>query len=293
MDVVITYVNGLDPLWQDDYVRSVGKKALKKRYRDWGTLPYLLRGIEKCMPFVENVFLVVARESQVPEGINRNNLHVVLHEDFIPQEFLPTFNSTAIEMFLHRIKGLSEQYIYFNDDFFPVKECSPTDFFRDGKAAVNMRRHLCTLKNLFRIQTRRACTLARKTSKKGFMIGYYRPQHTCAPMLRSVCEELYEKCKDEIHASISSLRETKNLNQYLYTDYAFFTGRTFNKRISNQHISLSITRPNKLRQYIVHPTHNIVCINDVEMSEDRYHCFHQAMHEAFSARFPDKSKYEE
>ena len=55
MDIVITYVNGLDPRWQADYANCIGNKTSVKRYRDWGTLPYLLRGIEECMPFVENI----------------------------------------------------------------------------------------------------------------------------------------------------------------------------------------------------------------------------------------------
>ena len=121
MDAVITFVDGLDPLWQADYAAWHGGKApLAKRFRDWGTLPYLLRGIERFMPFVEKVHLVVARESQVPQWVSDQEVHVVLHRDIIPEEFLPMFNSCSIEMFLHRIPGLSEEFLYFNDDMFPV-----------------------------------------------------------------------------------------------------------------------------------------------------------------------------
>ena len=113
MDAVITYVNGLDPVWQKDYEKHTNIPALEKRFRDWGTLKYLLRGIEKYMPFIRNVYLVVSHESQVPEWTDCNNLHIVLHKDIIPAEYLPTFNSTAIEMFLHRIEGLDEEFLYF------------------------------------------------------------------------------------------------------------------------------------------------------------------------------------
>ncbi|MBR0111947.1 MAG: hypothetical protein IJM00_06875, partial [Bacteroidales bacterium] len=116
MDAVITYVNGNDPLWRQDYASVVGGTALTKRYRDFGTLQYLLRGIAKHMPFIRNVYLVVARESQVPAWIDPAQVHVVLHRDILPAAALPTFNSTAIEMFLHRIPGLDEEYLYFNDD---------------------------------------------------------------------------------------------------------------------------------------------------------------------------------
>ena len=48
-------------------------------------------------------------------------LNIVCHEDFIPQKFLPTFNSHTIEWNFHRIPGLTEQFVYFNDDMFLLK----------------------------------------------------------------------------------------------------------------------------------------------------------------------------
>ena len=68
MDVVITYVDGLDPLWQRDYEECTNIPILEKRFRDWGTLRYLMRGIAVNMPFIRKVHLVVARDSQVPES---------------------------------------------------------------------------------------------------------------------------------------------------------------------------------------------------------------------------------
>ena len=120
MDVVITYVDGNDPCWKVDYEKFTEVPVMAKRFRDWGTLRYLLRGIEKFMPFVGRVHLVVSHKTQVPVWSDTDQLNIVLHEQIIPKEFLPTFNSTAIEMFLHRIPGLDEQYLYFNDDMFPV-----------------------------------------------------------------------------------------------------------------------------------------------------------------------------
>lgn len=292
MDIIITYVDGLDPEWQKDYERCIGTKALTKRYRDWGTLPYLFRGIEECMPFVENVFLVVARESQVPAWINRETVKVVLHEDFMPKEFLPTFSASAIEMFIHLIKGLDEEYIYFNDDFYPILPCSPTDFFRNGKAAADMAYHVFTLGNLFRRFVRGSDRMARRSAGLNKVLFYIRPQHTCQPMLRSVCAELYDRHKAEIHASVTPLREPHNYNQYVYTDYAYFTGHTFHQRISNRHLSLSVATPDKIRKSILDANKKIVCINDVEMSTEKYRRIHEAMHEAFGQRFPNKSKYE-
>ncbi len=65
--------------------------------------------------------------------MNHPKLHIVKHEDYIPKEFLPAFNSHVIEMYLHRIKGLSERFVYFNDDMFMIRPLCQTDFFKDGK----------------------------------------------------------------------------------------------------------------------------------------------------------------
>ena len=58
MDIVITYVNGLDPIWQKEYSEFTNTPILEKRFRDWGTLKYLFRGIAKNMVVCggENVF---------------------------------------------------------------------------------------------------------------------------------------------------------------------------------------------------------------------------------------------
>lgn len=292
MDIVITYVDGNDPEWQKDYAKCVGTEALVKRYRDWGTLPYLMRGIEKCMPFINNVFLVVASESQIPSWVNRDTVRVVLHKDFIPEQFLPTFNSTAIEMFLHRIEGLDEEYLYMNDDFYPIQPCKPTDFFRNGKLAVSMAYHIFTFCDLFRRHVCGSDRMARHAAGVSKSFFYLRPQHTVAPMLKSLCTELYDNYIEDIHSSISPLRQPYNYNQYLYTDYAYFRGYTFNQRISNKHLSIAMATPQKIRKFIINPKHKIICINDVKISNDRYDRLHVAMHEAFIERFPVKSKYE-
>ena len=55
IDAFITYVDGNDPVWKRDYERTTDVSIMQKRFRDWGTLKYLLRGIEKKMTFIRNV----------------------------------------------------------------------------------------------------------------------------------------------------------------------------------------------------------------------------------------------
>ena len=142
MDAVITYVDGNDPVWRKSFAQAVGVPAIEKRYRDWGTLVYLVRGIRRYMPFIRNIFLVVSGESQVPSWVSGSDVRVVLHSEIIPQRFLPVFNSTAIEMFLHRIPELDEQFVYFNDDMFPVRHTREEEFYVEGKSVIGFRKHL-------------------------------------------------------------------------------------------------------------------------------------------------------
>ena len=292
MDAVITYVDGLDPLWQKDYDAVVGAPRLAKRFRDWGTLRYLLRGVETCMPFIRKVFLVVSRESQVPEWVNRETVTTVLHSDIIPAEFLPTFNSTTIEMFLHRIPGLDEQFIYFNDDFFPLMPFDATDFFtEDGRAVAHHSAHFFA-GSLYMVQTRRADRLARKALGLKKSIRYVRPQHTVTTMLRSCSEKVSAAVEEDIRASLTTTRDAANLNQYIWSDALYYQGLTEQKGISNKHFSLAVADVDKICRFIVNPTRKMACINDVEMSDARYMEYRRGLLEAFGKRFPQPSKYE-
>ena len=292
VDIVITYVDGLDPVWQSDYEQYTNKPVVEKRFRDWGTLRYLFRGIAENMPFIRKVHLVVSHESQVPEWVNRKEVNVVLHKDIIPAEYLPTFNCNPIEMHLHRIEGLDEEYLYFNDDVFPMKPCEATDFFKDGYCFLGMSHHLIVW-DMFKRICRNSDRLARKALGLKPTLIFLRPQHTCTPMFRSECEELYAKVKEEIaKTSMARIRHAENLNQYLFLDYMYLKGRLVNKRLSKKHFSVGVVSAKKLHQFITRPSHKLVCINDVQLSEERYNELRQAQLNAFEERFPQKSRFE-
>ena len=291
MDIVITYVNSLDPEWQKDYEKHTNTPILEKRFRDWGTLKYLMRGIEKNMPFIRKVHLVVARESQVPEWVNRNEVNIVLHKDIIPAKHLPTFNCNPIEMHLHRIEGLDEEYIYFNDDIFPLKPCKATDFFIDGRATLGMSRHLFAF-NMFKKICRNSNRIARKAIGLKPSVCFLRPQHICTPMLKSQCEELYQKVETEIISSLTKTRSSNNLNQYMFLDYMYLRGMLINKRMSKKHFSLGVASEDKIRKYIQSPKHSLVCINDVQMSEESYNEIRRTLLNTFEQVLPEKSRFE-
>ena len=291
MDIVITYVDGNDPVWKQDYEKYTNVPIMQKRFRDWGTLKYLLRGIEVNMPFIRNVYLVVSHPSQVPQWADPEHLKIVLHKDIIPDHLLPTFNSNPIEMHLHRIEGLDEEYLYFNDDLFPVMPCSREDFFRDGKGVLGFSTHWFAA-GMYKKICRNSDALAREASGMKRSCSFMRPQHICTPMLRSQCQELYDKYQQRILKSLTRTRSAINVTQYTYLNYQYYKGLMIRERISSKHCSAAITSPEKLASHILCPERKMLCINDVHLSDKRYEELRSVVHESFEKLFPSKSRFE-
>ena len=103
------------------------------RYRDYGTFNYWFRMVERHAPWVNNIYLIT--NGQRPKWLNVNHpkLKWVRHEEFIPKEYLPIFNASAIEMNIHRIDGLSENFVLFNDDMYLIQDVKYSDFFVNEK----------------------------------------------------------------------------------------------------------------------------------------------------------------
>ena len=292
MDIVITYVNGLDPKWLADYAEYTDTPVMTKRFRDWGTLPYLLRGIEKNLSFVENVFLVLARESQVPSWVNRDKVRVILHSEFIPSEYLPTFNSNTIETFLHRIPGLGERFLYFNDDMFPMLPSQESDFFpREGHIGIGFSTHLLK-SNMYKRICANSDALVREALELPASPFFVRPQHICSPMLKSANQALFSKMEAQILKALSRTRIASNYTQYIYLDYLYYLGKVEKTRISKRHFSLASTTEGKLKKFISHPDRKFCCINDVHLSDNHYLSVRSAVLSAFEGLYPNKSIYE-
>ncbi len=138
IDAVIMWVDDSDEQWrkEKEYYHSLENSledSGSNRYRDWGTLKYVFRGIEKFAPWIRTIYFVTC--GQKPEWLNTENpkLKLVDHKDFIPECFLPTFSSPSIDLNLWRINELSEFFIFFNDDMFLTNTVSIQDFVKDGR----------------------------------------------------------------------------------------------------------------------------------------------------------------
>ena len=112
-----------------DLGNPLGNDLELNRFYDNNELKYSLRSIEKYAPWFRNIYIVT--NGQVPNWLNLTNSRVKLikHEEiFQNKTHLPTFNSAAIETHIHRIKGLSKYFVYFNDDLLLTKPIWPDDF---------------------------------------------------------------------------------------------------------------------------------------------------------------------
>ncbi len=136
LDIVITWVDGNDPEWQKEKAKYSGKEVgdgRAKRYREWDFLRYWFRGIEENAPWVRKIHFVTY--GHLPSWLNTEHpkLHIVNHKDYIPEEYLPTFSCRPIELNIHRIPGLSDNFVYFNDDMFLMQPSTEKDFFDKGR----------------------------------------------------------------------------------------------------------------------------------------------------------------
>lgn len=142
IDFVLPWVDGSDSEWlklkrkyEQNGAAEVSCDADANadcHYRDYGILRYWFRAVEKFAPWENRVFFVTC--NQKPDWLDESNpkLRLVNHEEYIPRGHLPTFHSNTIELNLHRLADLSEQFVLFNDDIFLLRPVEPKFFFKKG-----------------------------------------------------------------------------------------------------------------------------------------------------------------
>ncbi|XP_055534964.1 N-acetylglucosamine-1-phosphotransferase subunits alpha/beta [Wyeomyia smithii] len=127
IDVVYTWVNGSDQKFLDKIKLYVDIPD-RARYDDKNELKYSLRSLEKYAPWIRQIFIVT--NGQIPYWLNLDHprVRLVQHEDIADDgTLLPTFSSATIETFIHRIPGLSKNFLYMNDDIFLGAPLFPDD----------------------------------------------------------------------------------------------------------------------------------------------------------------------
>lgn len=133
IDLVFTWVNSDDPDWQElykQYKPDFNSDATSvSRFLSRDELKYALRSWEKYGSFIRKVFIVSNCAPPAWLDLNNSRVEWVYHESIMPESVLPTFSSHAIETSLHKIPGLSQHFIYSNDDFLLVKPLTKDNFY--------------------------------------------------------------------------------------------------------------------------------------------------------------------
>ena len=229
IDLVIAYVNNKDTVWRNTFIdycaehncadKLVG--LIGARFGGVDFLDYHLKLANKNMPWINTIYLLVSNIEQIQGKKLPNNVKVVLHKDFIWSAFLPTFNSTTIEMFLWNIPNLSEHFIYANDDMLPTKPMKPSDFydFESGKIKISWRERTLDITNDYTYQCNNNC----KTMFKAFGVKYngtiILPVHSYTPMIKSHCKSAFDLVGDTVVPRIRAFRTQYQHNQYIYPLY--------------------------------------------------------------------------
>ena len=232
IDIVVAYVDNKDKVWQKTYIDYCVKTNQRMKIVEMKTiryedsvclLPYQLKLIKKNMPFINNIYLLLSNVEQKPKDLP-SDIKVVLHKDFIPYKFLPTFNSCTIEMFLWNIPNLSEKFIYANDDMLPIRPLKETDFFEKDKVKLEfLERNIRETNTMYRHQCLNSYNnvlgkLDMTYNKEDFIA----PIHSFTPMIKSHCIEIYNLMEREIKYNISGFRNYFNYNQYIFPLYEHF-----------------------------------------------------------------------
>ena len=332
IDFVITWVDGSDPLWFRQKQNAKKKQGVSvdiddriERYRDWEILKYLFRSIENFAPWVNNVYFVTC--GHLPAWLNTEcpKLQIVSHKDFIPEKYLPTFNSHSIEWNFHRIKNLSEHFVYFNDDMFLLHPIKPTDFFENGKPVdmLALQPDVANVEDTIMpyIYLNNTMLLAKYFDKREnmkkqpgayFHIGYppmyfgynllemafprftgFYTVHGPSPLKKETYRFFWEK-EEELLDGVCShpFRHKDDVSQYVLREYQKLSGEFVPENVQKICGYYDAEQTNdRLVRSILRQKKKIICINDSNHEID-FEKVKKEINQAFEQIFPEKSSFE-
>jgi hypothetical protein len=316
-----------DPKWKEEFVRYAGKidnsknEVSEARFRDYGFLKYWFRGVEKFAPWVRKIHFITC--GQKPEWLNADNpkLRLVNHEDYIPGQFLPCFNSNVLEYYLHKIPGLSERFVYFNDDFFITNSVTPDRFFKNGLPCDIAAFRLNTgLSQWAKMLKNNLAIINKRFNKKEVMSRFHdkwfneiygkkarlntllKPYgkfttlvtpHNAQPFLKPVFEEIWAAAEKELtEASAHRFRLTSDLTPELFRMWQICRGdfEPYNT-YSNTKMFPLILKSKQAIAAVRNQTYKLVCLND-NVHIRNYGQVMKSIQDAFESILPQKSSFE-
>lgn len=305
IDIVVTYLNSKDKKWNEDFnyyknlelgldiQKESNKQAFgDERIRDWEFLKYWFRGVENNCSWVRKVFFIVQNENHVPEWLDLDNpkLRVVYHDEYIPEELLPTFNTMTIELYINRIKDLSNNYVICNDDFFFLNEIKEERFFRENKAVhqdnrVYYKYYDDNLGEFYQMLNNNM-DLERKYGKKIKYDLYHLPVARKKDFESKILEENYDLILNA--QKVSKFRNGKNYCACLYDDLIKICDEAI---LGNVYHNCKYIPLKSDLFFYEYENFDMVCFNDTEQLDD-FNKTKEKLIEFLDYKFPKRSKYE-
>ncbi len=253
IDVVYTWVDGADEAWLRSKAEAAGvadPEAFTERahdaarFADHDELRYSLRSLQQFAPWVNHVWVVTADQS--PAWLRPDDpwVTVVPHREIWPDdEGLPTFNSHAIEACLHRIPGLSEHFLYLNDDMILGRTQAPERFFHPSGIGKFFNSRALVGYGVAQpgeiastTAAKNARTLLAESRDVTFARKFY---HTAVALRRSVCEELETEFADVVATTRAARFRTVRdvaLSGSFYLNYAYLIGAAVPSRMRYDYV---------------------------------------------------------
>lgn len=238
IDIVFSWVDGTDKEWQRARAKRMASYVVgegddnEARYRQIDELRYALRSIYVYAPWIRNIY--IATDSPRPAWLAEHpRVQIMRSEDFFEDtSVLPTHNSQAVEAQIHNIPGLSEYFLYSNDDMFFGRPVSPDMFFSPGgltKFIEASTRIGLGENNAYRSGFENAARVNRRLLHERFgRVTTRHLEHTAAPLRKSVVQELERTFPEDFQRTAASrFRSSTDISvtNSLYHYYALLTGR--------------------------------------------------------------------
>lgn len=327
IDFVVTWVNDEDSEWRSRRARASGEahSALADssdiRFRDWGLLKYWFRAIESYCPWVRRVHLVTDTELPTWLATENTRLNIVDGRELKGRD-VDTFSSRSVESQLHRIDGLAEQYVYFNDDFFVGRPLGREFFFRgglpygvnvptilaDGDFRAHAMLHASGLINRHFSRKDYLRTVAKRSLRVSSGAMLFRlplflacssippvtDTHVGIPLLKSVVEQAYAAEPEAIEQARRTVFRSRNETAPIYyaTMWHLATGKYFarSKSAIGKYFSLASSPLSDVIAAIEGQRHAQFCLNDGAVSDPA--SVRAQVIAAFERKLPNPSAFE-
>lgn len=310
IDAVYTWVDGADPAWQDRKATAMANHGLGElneqsanasRYESRDELRYSLRSLETYAPWIRKIYLVT--DDQVPSWLDTSNprIEIISHRDLFGNAgTLPTFNSHAIETRLHHIPGLSEHYLYLNDDVCFGRPIGPEKFFHANglakffvsKAQVDLGIPTPADPPVLSAAKNNRALLERQFGRA----PRQKMKHTPHPQRRSVLEAM-EAAHPEIFTETAH-HQFRHSGDYsipssLQHYYSYLTGNAVPGSIRYVYTDLSDpATPARLRRLLTRRDMDVFCINDTDSTPEQIEEQSALLASFFESYFPNPSSFE-